>query len=235
MTVEDILNGWYPPIDWVLVLSVVDVLGKLIIPILGFAVLTYTFTHGYRNYKKSTFYNTVTFSLNMFNDEINENKSLLIFRTQLEGHLEDFVPKSGHLYKAIEKAARECTIENMFMHVGGTPRAQEMFLNSLSSHWIAQESADGDLAKAMGLPTIEISFWFGATYEPYESPSVRKIRCMIITEDNLLNRIYSTENFLFEQKSHNDRTHTLGTMQDLHRNLESRKKFLIKRTITKRI
>jgi len=236
MSVEKTLEELVPSIDWSTYYPFYQLLSEFVPIILGFMLFMYSVLYTYRAFKNHTYYDIVTYSLNGFQpfQEVPERKDLLAFRTQMECRLNDLFPENKRLLKDIKRAAKRCNTHNVFMLIDDDYRTQEIFLNGISSHWIAQESADGDLAREMGLPIKECDFWIGVTFEPYELPPIRKIRVMIISDDEIRYRNLK-KNFEFENESHQDRIHTLLIMQKLYNVPEDREKYLIQRTVTKRI
>jgi hypothetical protein len=231
---KDALEAWFPQVDWGILIQILEVLQVMIAPLVGLIIIVSGIGYAYHVYRKRTFYDLVTYSLNGF-EKVACGKTRLKIRTQLEGQLSDFLPSNRFLDSAVRKAAKQCDYENMFMHVnGGSKRSQELFLNSLVSHWIAKVSAEGDLAKEMGLETVSEVFWVGVTFEPYERPPIRKIRVMGISEKELTDQVFKVERYVFEKQSHADRIHTLSVMKLLFMNPARRCKYLMRCEITLR-
>lgn len=244
MSVQKTLEGWFPNFDWATYFPFYEIFKEFFPLALTILLFVFGIIAAKRKFGRHTYYDVVTYSLNGFGDStVSSDKTLLAFRTQLECKVADIFPDDKKLIAAIEKAAKECSKTNMFMLVNGTPRTQEIFLNGISSQWIAKVGAEGDLVHTARrvndlqlefakINLIKVNFWIGVTFEPYEAPPIRKIRVMIIAEEDLEKRDFVENKFDFENPSHYDRIHTLRTMQQLYRDPSRRDKYLIKREIT---
>jgi len=163
----------------------------------------------WRNYRRKVFMDRIHFSANIV--DRSEGGPYLRLRCWKEDNLRDTLDNPV-LRRLVLKAARRCTGDVPFVII---PNAMDQWvLNTTILNYMSSMTPESNVARLAGRPVQLNRFVFAVTCEPYGSVKIRKLRVMIIREEDLKRFLDPAfrDSLKYEVDHHRDRTRTLHTM-----------------------
>jgi hypothetical protein len=151
-----------------------------------------------------SFPNHVNFSLNYFDGPT------LVMRTLMETTA-DQVWLNPHVVKLIARAARKATVEDPILRLNDRDAME--FLNRAVVNTLSPRFADVFVARSLGRGVSTAPYVFAITFEKFKDIRTRKLRVLIIREDELTRLACPLEQI---ETSLRDRQITLTKMHQLY-------------------